>query len=42
MNADCFALMGSMGWLGWLMPLTLLLLVGLRIASLTKYLFHRS
>ncbi|KPQ21809.1 MAG: hypothetical protein HLUCCO06_06855, partial [Halomonas sp. HL-93] len=22
MNADCFALMGSMGWLGWLMPLT--------------------
>lgn len=42
MNADCFALMGSMGWLGWLMPLALLLLVGLSIASLTKYLFHRS
>ncbi|MDN3520479.1 hypothetical protein [Halomonas ramblicola] len=39
MNADCFALMGSMGWLGWLMPLAFLLLLGLGIASLAKYLF---
>ncbi|SNY97702.1 hypothetical protein [Halomonas sp. hl-4] len=42
MNADCFALMGSMGWLGWLMPLTVLLLAGLGIASLAKYLFSRT
>ncbi|KPQ25978.1 MAG: hypothetical protein HLUCCA13_02640 [Halomonas sp. HL-48] len=42
MNADCFALMGSMGWLGWLMPLTVLLLAGLGIASLVKYLFSRT
>ncbi len=39
MNADCFAFMNSMGWLGWLMSLTFLLLIGLGIASLTKYLF---
>lgn len=39
MNADCFALMGSMGWL---MPLTVLLLAGLGIASLAKYLFSRA
>ncbi|WP_346796786.1 hypothetical protein R5M92_15080 [Halomonas sp. Bachu 37] len=42
MNADCFALMGSMGWFGWLMPLAFLLLIGLGIASLTKYLFSRA
>lgn len=42
MNADCFALMSSMGWFGWLMPLTFLLLVGLGIASLAKYLFSRT
>jgi hypothetical protein len=34
--------MGSMGWLGWIMPLTFLLLIGLSIASLVKYLFRRS
>ncbi|MEL7612925.1 hypothetical protein AAGW18_10510 [Vreelandella titanicae] len=39
MNADCFAFMSS---LGWLMPLAFLLLAGLGIASLTKYLFSRS
>ncbi len=42
MNAKCFAFMGSMGWLGWLMPLAMLLLVGFAIASLAKYLFSRS
>ncbi|MBZ5877806.1 MULTISPECIES: hypothetical protein [Halomonadaceae] len=36
---DCFALMGSMGWMGWLMPLTVMLLLGLGIAALAKYLF---
>ncbi|SFT91200.1 hypothetical protein [Halomonas saccharevitans] len=39
MTTDCFALMGSMGWIGWLMPLAVLLLLGLGIASLAKYLF---
>ncbi|MEO1871962.1 MAG: hypothetical protein ABGX76_02205 [Cobetia sp.] len=42
MNADCFALMSSMGWFGWLMPLAFLLLVGLSIAALAKYLFSRT
>ncbi|GAA0577192.1 hypothetical protein ACFQH5_00575 [Halomonas salifodinae] len=37
MNADCFALMGT--WWGWLMPLAFLLLLGLGIAALVKYLF---
>ncbi|WP_431023588.1 hypothetical protein [Halomonas sp. H5] len=39
MNADCFALMGAMGWWAWLMPLAFLLLLGLGIAALVKYLF---
>ncbi|MDX1465519.1 MAG: hypothetical protein R3215_07455 [Halomonas sp.] len=39
MTTDCFALMGSMGWIGWLMPLAVLLLLGLGIAALAKYLF---
>ena len=42
LNAECFAFMGSMGWLDWLMPLAMLLLIGLAIASLAKYLFSRS
>lgn len=42
MNADCFAFMGSMGWFGWLMPLAMLILTGLAIAALAKYLFSRS
>lgn len=42
MNADCFAFMSSMGWFAWLMPLTFLLLVGLGIASLAKYLFSHT
>lgn len=42
MNADCFAFMSSLGWVGGLMPLTFLLLAGLGIVSLTKYLFSRS
>lgn len=42
MNADCFAFMGSMGWLGWLVPVAMLLLIGLAIASLGKYLFSPS
>lgn len=42
MNANCLAFMGSLGWVGWLMPLAFLLLIGLGIASLTKYLFSRS
>lgn len=41
MMTDCFTLMGSMGWIGWLMSLSVLLLVGLSIASLAKYLFSR-
>jgi len=36
---ECFAFMGSMGWMGWLMPLTMTLLLGLGIAALVKYLF---
>jgi len=36
---ECFALMGSMGWMGWLMPLTITLFLGLGIAALVKYLF---
>ncbi|GEK46812.1 hypothetical protein HPA02_10950 [Bisbaumannia pacifica] len=40
MNADCFALMGAMGWWAWLMPLAFLLLLGLGIAALVKYLFQ--
>jgi len=39
MSNECFALMGSMGWIGWLMPLTFILLLGLGIAALVKYLF---
>lgn len=39
MSNECFALMGSMGWMGWLMPLAFMLLLGLGIASLAKYLF---
>lgn len=39
MRTDCFALMGSMGWLGWLMPLAFMLLLGLAIAALTKHVF---
>ena len=35
-NADYFTQMGSMGWV---MPLAFLLLIGLGIASLVKYLF---
>ncbi|MCO7229897.1 hypothetical protein NH398_11745 [Halomonas sp. CnH100-B] len=42
MNADCLAFMSSMGWYGWLMPLLFLLLVGLGIASLAKYLFSHT
>lgn len=36
---DCFAMMSSMGWMGWLMPLSVLVLLGLGIAALVKYLF---
>lgn len=39
MFTDCFATMGHMGALGWLMPLAVLLLLGLGIAALIKYLF---
>ncbi|SFU96163.1 hypothetical protein [Halomonas korlensis] len=35
MTTDCFALMG---WMGWLMPLAVLLLLGLGISALVKYL----
>lgn len=42
MNADCFAFMSSLGWAGWLMPITFLLLAGLGVASLVNYLFSRS
>ncbi|MDR5868075.1 hypothetical protein [Halomonas koreensis] len=38
MFTDCFATMGHMGVLGWLMPLAVLLLLGLGIAALIKYL----
>lgn len=34
--------MGSMGWFGWLVPLAFLLLVGLSVASLAKYLFSHT
>lgn len=36
---ECFALMGSMSWMGWLMPLAFMLLLGLGIAALAKYVF---
>ena len=36
---ECFALIGAMGWMGWLMPLSVMLLFGLGIAALVKYLF---
>ncbi|MFY0989981.1 hypothetical protein [Halomonas sp. C05BenzN] len=36
MFTECTALMGPMGWV---MPIALLLLLGLGIASLIKYLF---
>ncbi|MGQ4877667.1 hypothetical protein ACOJCM_03735 [Billgrantia sp. LNSP4103-1] len=39
MMTNCLALMGNMSWLGWLMPLTVLSLLGLGIAALIKYLF---
>lgn len=42
MNAECFAFMGSMGWLGWLMPFAFLVLTVFAIAALSKYLFSRS
>jgi len=41
MNADCYAFMGSMGGVGWLMPTAMLLLIGFAIAALAKYLFSR-
>lgn len=39
MMTNCLALMGHMSWLGWLMPLAVLSLLGLSIAALLKYLF---
>lgn len=39
MNGECLAFMSSMGWFGWLMPLTFALLVGLGITALVKYIF---
>ncbi|MCE9663502.1 hypothetical protein LY622_08590 [Halomonas sp. M5N1S17] len=38
MMTNCLALMGNMSWLGWLMPLAVLSLLGLGIAALLKYL----
>ncbi|SDG48337.1 hypothetical protein SAMN05216571_11546 [Onishia taeanensis] len=38
MFTDCFTTMGHMGWLGWMMPLAVLVLLSLGIAALTKYL----
>ncbi|MFG6159572.1 hypothetical protein ACGTNG_12270 [Halomonas sp. 1390] len=35
-SKECFAFMG---WLGWLMPLAFMLLLGLGIAALAKYFF---
>ncbi|MDL0434063.1 hypothetical protein QPM17_23260 [Marinobacter sp. TBZ242] len=42
MMTNCLALMGNMSWLGWLMPLAVLSLLGLGIAALLKYLFISS
>ncbi|MEQ5803410.1 hypothetical protein [Halomonas sp. H10-9-1] len=39
MIAHCTALMGSLPWLGWIMPIAMLSLLGLGIAALAKYLF---
>ncbi len=39
MMNHCLALMGNMSWLGWLMPLAILSLLGLGIVALLKYLF---
>lgn len=39
MMTNCLALMGNMSWLGWLIPLAVLSLLGLGIAALLKYLF---
>ncbi|WP_290793875.1 hypothetical protein [Halomonas sp.] len=38
----CTALMGSMPWFGWIMPVAMLTLLGLGIAALAKYLFTSS
>lgn len=39
MSNACFTLMGSMGWIGWLMPLAFMLLLGLGIAVLANHVF---
>lgn len=39
MLTECLAWMSSVGWPGWLMPLSMLLLVGLLVAALVKFLF---
>lgn len=39
MLTECLAWMSSVGWFGWLMPLSMLLLVGLLVAALVKFLF---
>lgn len=40
MNGDCLGFMGSMGGLGWIMPLAMLILIGLACAALIKYLLN--
>lgn len=42
MIAHCTALMGNLPWLGWIMPVAMLSLLGLGIAALTKYLYSSS
>ena len=38
----CITLMGNLPWLGWIMPVAMLSLLGLGIAALAKYLFTSS
>lgn len=41
MLTECLAWMDSMGWVGWLMPLTVLLLIGLMATALARLLFFK-
>ncbi|GEN25956.1 hypothetical protein HCU01_39050 [Halomonas cupida] len=41
MLTECLAWMDSMGWVGWLMPLAVLLLIGLAATALARLMFFK-